>query len=114
MKRYRLSAPAALAIGVMVTIGAIVWFSMTTYPISRAVFIVFPGIAFTAMLLQGSDSVIEKTQRWMDAAAGRIAVVPAGMWLLYIAYAWGMGIATPTAAITMAIYLGIPFLVFGL
>jgi len=43
-----------------------------------------------------------------------IATVPAALWLLYLVYAVGTGIATPAAMGTMAIYLSVPFIVFGM
>src|SRR6266705_2186970 len=103
MKRYRLSASAAMLSGVLVTTAAIAWFSITTYSFSRAIFIMCPGAAFTAMLLLGSDRVLEQMQRWIDAKPARIMAVPAVLWALYSVYAWGMDIATTAAAITLAI-----------
>src|SRR6185295_15939935 len=114
MKWHRLSAQAAVLSGVIVTTAAIVWFSMTAYSFNRAIFIVCPGAAFTAMLLLGSDRVLEQMQRWIDAKRARIIAVPAALWALYSVYAWGMGIASTAAAITMAIYLSAPFIVLGM
>jgi membrane protease YdiL (CAAX protease family) len=105
MKRYQCSAPAAALTGGLVTVAAVVWFSS---PLAA-----FPGLAFTAMLLLGSDHVIEGMQRWIEANRSRIVSIPAGLWLLYWIYSVGMGIATATAAITMAVYLSVPFIVFA-
>ena len=105
MKRYRLSVSAAVLAGALATITAMVWFSSPL--------IACPGVAFTAMLLLASDSVLERTQRWIDTRRARIVVLPAGLWVLYVIYALGMGIATVTAVTTMAVYLSVPFVVLG-
>jgi membrane protease YdiL (CAAX protease family) len=62
----------------------------------------------------GSDAVLERAQRWIGTRRGRIVAVPAALWALYLVYSWGMGIASATAATTMAVYLNMPFAVLGL
>jgi membrane protease YdiL (CAAX protease family) len=64
------------------------------------------------MLLLGSDFIQERAQQRVKATPSLIATVPAALWLLYLVYAVGMGIATPAAMVTMAVYLSVPFLVF--
>jgi membrane protease YdiL (CAAX protease family) len=99
MKRYRLSPSAAILFGAMVTVAAMIWFSSW--------WMVCPGLAFTAMLVLGSGEVLERM--------GRLAAaVPVVLWLLYVIYAVGTGIATATAVVTMALYLAVPFIVLGL
>ena len=81
---------------------------------SSSPFIVCPGVAFTAMLLLGSGSMLERMQKWIEAGHTRIVAVPAGLWLLYVIYAAGMGIATAAAAATMVVYLSAPFVLLEL
>src|SRR5262249_51782150 len=97
MARYRLSWNIALVIGFAITFAAVFWFSGAGVPPKQALFIVCPGVAFTAMLLLGSDSVLERMQKWIAERRLRIAAVPAGLWLLYVIYAVGMRIESPAA-----------------
>jgi membrane protease YdiL (CAAX protease family) len=99
MEVYRLSTRWAILCGFLVTLAAIYRF--------ESLWLVCPGIAFTAMLVLGSGSVLEMMPRWA-------VFVPAALWLLYVVYAVGAGIATATAVLTMAVYLSVPFLVLGL
>ncbi len=113
MTQYRLSPRTALIMGLAVTVAAIVWFAHTAAESKRAVLMLCPGAAFTAMLLSGSDSILERMRSWVQTRPVRIVLVPAGLWVIYIIYAAGMGIATPAGAIEMAIYLALPFAVFS-
>src|SRR6266850_1569009 len=112
MKPYRLSARAAAAAGIFVTIAAIVWFWTSTHSFTQSAFVVCPGVAFTLMLMLGSGNVLERLQHWIDMQPARVMLVPAGLWLLYVVYAVGMNIAGGTAVITMAVYLTVPFVAF--
>jgi membrane protease YdiL (CAAX protease family) len=112
MKRHRLQVGTALAIGLGVTAAAIVWFARTG-PLRPALLLVYPGIAFTLMLLLGSDRILERLQGWVRQVPATIAIVPAFLWALYFAYASGMGIATSGAMTTMAVYLSVPFVLFA-
>src|SRR5712691_3569740 len=112
MKPYRLSARAAAAAGFFVTIAAVVWFWSGTHSFTQSAFVVCPGVAFTVMLLLGSGKVLERLQDWIDARPARVLLAPAGLWSVYVLYAVGMGIATGTGVITMAVYLSVPFLAF--
>src|SRR5436189_4980493 len=62
------------------------------------------------MLWLGSDSTIEGLAEWLHARPARIALAPAGLWLLYMAYAAGTGTAGVRPALTMAAYLAVSFL----
>jgi membrane protease YdiL (CAAX protease family) len=112
MTRHRLSAFCALIAGLIATAVAIFWFSRTL-PLGSALLVVFPGIAFTIMLLLGSDRILERFQDRTRKHPAIIALAPAALWVLYLAYASGMGIATTRGALTMAVYLSIPFIVFA-
>jgi CAAX protease family protein len=97
----------------VLTGAAVTWFAAAGQPLSQALLLIFPGFAFAGMLLLGSDFVQERAQESVKRNPMVIAAVPAALWLLYLAYAAGMGIATPTAMLTMAVYLSIPFFVFA-
>src|SRR5262245_24053845 len=111
MTKHRLSTRQAIAVGALISAAAAFWFWRVTHDAGAAAFMVCPGIAFTAMVLLGSDEVLERLQSWMQAKPSRIALVPAGLWLLYVVYSIGMGIAGTQKAIIMAIYICVPFLV---
>jgi membrane protease YdiL (CAAX protease family) len=111
MKKHRLSVPQAFAAGTLITAAAAIWFWRVTHDAGAAVFMVLPGIAFTAMLLLGSDQVLERLQSWIQTKPSRIALIPVGLWLLYVVYSIGMGIAGTQKALIMAIYISLPFLV---
>ena len=113
MKKHRLSPRHAVAIGSLITAAAAIWFWRVTHDVGAAVFMVCPGVAFTGLLVLGSDRVLERIQSWIDAKPARIALIPAGLWLLYDIYSIGMGIAGAEKAILMAIYIAVPFLVFS-
>jgi membrane protease YdiL (CAAX protease family) len=113
MDRHRLSSKVALIAGLAVTAAAVVWFAAAGRPLTQALFFICPGLAFTGMLLLGSDHILEWGQKSVSAEPGRIALVPAFLWGLYVIFAAGMGIATPVALATMAVYLSIPFLAFA-
>jgi membrane protease YdiL (CAAX protease family) len=112
MKPHRLSARAAAGAGILVTFAAIVWFWNSTHSFTQAAFVACPGVAFTAMLMLGSGSILERLQDWIDVRPSRVMLAPTGLWLLYVVYAVGMGIANGTAVITMAVYLAVPFVAF--
>ncbi|HYR83593.1 MAG TPA: type II CAAX endopeptidase family protein [Terriglobia bacterium] len=109
MRPYRLSARAATAAGISVTIAAVAWFWNSTHSFIQAAFVVCPGAAFTVMLLLGSGNVLERLQARIEARPARVMLAPAGLWLLYVVYATGMAIANGMAVITMAAYLSVPF-----
>jgi len=111
MKRYRLSAGGAVFAGVLVTAAAFAAFWSRTHSVSLAVLVGCPGLAFLAMLLLGSDRVLERLERWIDGWPWRIIAVPVGLWLLYLAYAAGVGQAAIKAGSAMAAYFGLPFVV---
>ena len=100
----------AKVFGIAVTVLAGVWFWNTTHQLNRALPIVCPGLAFTAMLWFGSGSVLERIEEWVRVKPLRIFVVPAALWVLYFAYIAGMQIADWRSALLMAIYLAVPFL----
>jgi uncharacterized protein len=112
--RYRLSWMAALVAGLGVTAAAVIWFGTTRLPLQHALLMICPGLAFTGMLLLGSDRVLERARESVSKEPIRIAVVPAALWSLYLIYAAGMGIATAKGLAIMAVYLSVPFLVFAL
>src|SRR5262245_41601060 len=104
MTKHRLSIRQAIAVGALITAAAAIWFWRVSHDAVAAAFIVCPGIAFTVMLLLGSDEALERLQNWIQAKPSRIALVPAGLWLLCVVYSIGMGIAGTQKAIIMALY----------
>ena len=110
MKKHRLSTRHAITAGALITAAAAIWFWRVTHDAGAAVFMVCQGVAFTGMLLLGSDRVLERLQSWIDAEPSRLALIPVGLWLLYVVYSIGMGIAGTERAIIMAIYISVPFL----
>jgi membrane protease YdiL (CAAX protease family) len=66
------------------------------------------------MLWLGSNTVLERLECWIAAERERIALVPSGLWLLYLIYAAGMEIADARSALVMAIYLALPFLAMNM
>jgi uncharacterized protein len=106
----RLDARAATASGIVLTAVAVIWFWDTTHQLKNALLILCPGLAFTAMLWFGSDSVLERLGKWVRVQPPRIFIVPAALWLLYLVYAAGLGIADLRSAVIMAAYLAVPFL----
>jgi uncharacterized protein len=103
MKPRRLAPVEALIIGCVITAGACIWF--------RSAFIVCPGVAFTIMLVMGSGQVLERLQGCIDRRPSRVILAPAVLWILYVVYAAGTGIADLAGAAVMAAYLGMPFLI---
>ena len=73
-----------------------------------------PGIAFTGMLVLGSDRILETAQEFVRRRPAGILAVPIGLWSLYLIYAAGMDVATSRGLAIMAVYLSVPFLVFSL
>jgi membrane protease YdiL (CAAX protease family) len=114
VKPWRLDTPAATAFGILTTATAAIVFWSTTHQLATAVFTVCPGIAFTALLWLGSNGAIEHLKLWIHDKPARIAIVPAFLWLLYLVYATGMGIANGRSALGMALYVGVPFLGFSI
>jgi len=100
-------------IGCIITVAAAIWFWNLTHRVANAVFIVCPGIAFTGLLVLGSEDVLERLQQWIDVQPLRVVAVPSGLWILYIIYAFGMGVADTRGAIVMAVYLAVPFVAFA-
>src|SRR3954466_11215176 len=113
MTLYRLSPRAAFITGLAVTVAAMAWFAYAGAEAKRVILMLCPGAAFTAMLLAGSDSILERVGLWVQRQPVRIVLVPAGLWAVYLIYAAGMGIATLFGAMEMAIYLAVPFAVFA-
>jgi membrane protease YdiL (CAAX protease family) len=112
--RKRLSTNASAIVSFVLTAAAVIWFAVGGQPLSQALLLICPGFAFAGMLLLGSDFVQERAQESVKRTPIVIAAVPAALWILYLAYAAGMGIVTPTAMLTMAVYLSVPFLVFAI
>src|SRR5262249_41364428 len=112
MDRYRLSSKVGMVAGLGVTAAAVTWFAGAGRPLAQALLFVCPGLAFTGMLLLGSDYILERGQKSITAEPVRIALVPVFIWGLYVIFAAGMGIATASALAAMAVYLSIPFLAF--
>jgi membrane protease YdiL (CAAX protease family) len=108
--RFRLGIREATVFGIVAAVLAGIWIWNTTHQINAAIFVVCPGLAFTAMLWLGSDSVLERIEKWVHFQPARITIVPAALWLLYLAYAAGMKIADARSALIMAAYLALPFL----
>ncbi|HLH30296.1 MAG TPA: type II CAAX endopeptidase family protein [Terriglobia bacterium] len=113
MRTYRLSTHSAIIIGLAITAAVVLWFGTGALPLSQAFLMICPGLAFTGMLLLGSDAILKNAQNRIKARPLTIALVPAGLWALYTIYATGMGIANSRALVTMAVYLSVPFLVFA-
>jgi membrane protease YdiL (CAAX protease family) len=113
MQPKRLSSGAAVVTGLAITVAAMLWFALNAAQPQLAVWLVCPGVAFTAMLLLGSDSVIERMRIWFRRYPARIVWVPVALWALYLIYAVGMGILTPVAMLIMATYLAVPFAVLA-
>src|SRR5438034_1103002 len=110
MKRYRITTWEAIAFGILATTLAGLGFWQMAHQIRGTLLIVCPGFALTVLLWLGSDGTIEGLAEWVHARPARIAVAPAGLWLLYMAYAAGTGTAGVRPALTMAAYLAVPFL----
>ena len=110
MKRYRITTWQAIAFGILATTLAGLGFWQLAHQIRGTLLIVCPGFALTVLLWLGSDGTIEGLAEWVHARPARIAVAPAGLWLLYMAYAAGTGTAGVRPALTMAAYLAVPFL----
>src|SRR2546426_5228264 len=110
MKRYRITTWQAIAFGILATTLAGLGFWQMAHQIRGTLLIVCPGFALTVLLWLGSDGTIEGLAEWVHARPARIAVAPAGLWLLYMAYAAGGGPAGVRPALTMAAYLAVPFL----
>jgi len=106
----KLNTTGAVAFGISVTLLAGIWFWNATHQISSALFVVCPGLGFITMLWLGSDSVLERLDKWVRVQPARITVIPAALWLLYLAYAAGMGIADARSALVLSAYLAVPFL----
>src|SRR5689334_8025481 len=93
MKKHRLSTLQAIAVAALITAAATIWVWRVTSDATTAIFMICPGVAFAALLLLGSDSVLERLGNWIQGKPARIAVIPASLWLLYVVYSIGMGIA---------------------
>jgi hypothetical protein len=111
MSSYRLSMPHAAIIGCAVNVLAVAWFLNSTHQWSTSIFILCPVAAFTAMLVLGSDDVLERMAEWIAVQPIRVIAAPVGLWSLYFVYATAMGIAGIRPGIIMAMYLGLPFLI---
>ena len=62
------------------------------------------------ILWLGSDNTIEGLAEWVRARPTRIALAPASLWLLYMAYPAGTETAGARPALTIPAYLAVPFL----
>jgi membrane protease YdiL (CAAX protease family) len=111
MKTRRLLPAQAVIVGVLITATASAWLWFATHQFANALLMVCPGIAFTLMLMLGSERVIERAQRWVDKRPLRVAIAPIGLLVLYVIYALGMGIADWRGAALMTVYLTTPFLI---
>src|SRR4051812_14278376 len=111
MKVRRLSPLEAVIVGSLVTAAASVYFWVALHRTHDAIFLIYPGVAFTLMLLLGSGDVLERSRKSVARYPYLIVVAPAGLWGLYFLYATGMGIATAATAGIMALYLTVPFLI---
>ncbi len=109
-----MSIKTAIALGTLTTLLAAVAVGYTNQSFRSACFTVCPGIAFTIMLLVGSDAVIERLQSWVHRAPLRLVLAPVTLWLLYAIYAVGMNVLTGRSLLVMGVYLGLPFLILGL
>src|SRR5881296_2975165 len=85
MKRYRITTWEAIAFGILATTLAGLGFWQMAHQIRGTLLIVCPGFALTVLLWLGSDGTIEGLAEWVHARPARIAVAPAGLWLLYMA-----------------------------
>src|SRR5438094_9339789 len=110
MRRYRIRTREAIGFGILATTLAGLGFWQMAHQMKGAVLIAYPGFALTVMLWLGSDSTIEDLAEWVHARPERIALAPAGLWLLYMAYAAATETAGVGSALTMAAYLAAPFL----
>jgi membrane protease YdiL (CAAX protease family) len=106
----RLGTREAAAFGIAATAAAGVWFWNATHHIPDTLFILCPGAAFTAMLWLGSDTILERIEKWVHTQPARVVIVPAALWLLYLTYAAGMKITGVKSLLIMAAYLAMPFL----
>jgi membrane protease YdiL (CAAX protease family) len=113
MQARRLSPVAAVLTGLAVTAAAVLWFAFSAAQPQLAVWLLCPGAAFTAMLLLGSDSIIERMRTWFRRYPASVVCVPVGLWAIYLIYSAGMGILTPFAMLVMASYLALPFAVLA-
>lgn len=114
MKRYRISIACAVIAGLAVTVAVVIWFVSAGRPLTQALLMICPGMAFTGMLLLGSDRFLESVQESVRKQPWRIVVAPLALWVLYLIYATGMDIAAPHSLIIMAVYLSVPFLAFAI
>jgi membrane protease YdiL (CAAX protease family) len=113
MRPHQLSSTTAVVSGLALTAAAVLWFALNAAQPGAAVWMVCPGAAFTAMLVLGSDSVIERMRTWFRRYPARIVGVPLALWAIYLFYAAGMHILTPLAMLVMAVYLALPFAVLS-
>jgi membrane protease YdiL (CAAX protease family) len=111
MKGRRLLPIEAVIVGSLVTIAASIWFWTVSHRTLDAVLVVYPGIAFTLMLVLGSGDVLERTRKSIAARPYLIVLAPAGLWGLYLLYARGMRIDTYRSMAVLGAYLAGPFLI---
>ena len=109
MKVRRLSTLAAMIVGSLATGTASLWFWFAQHRTHDAVMALYPGVAFTLMLLLGTGDVLESSRKVVARHPYLIALAPLGLWGLYFLYASGLGIATAESAGVMALYLAVPF-----
>jgi hypothetical protein len=83
MKVRRLSTLAAVIVGSLVTGAAALWFGFAQHRTHDAVMALYPGVAFTLMLLLGSGDVLESSRKVVARRPYLIALAPLGLWGLY-------------------------------
>ncbi|HET9132386.1 MAG TPA: hypothetical protein VFO86_15630, partial [Terriglobia bacterium] len=106
-----MSSLAALIAGSLFTVAAGLWLWFAENRTNAAVMVIYPGIAFTLMLLLGSDNLLERARKAIERHPYFIVLAPLGLWGLDFLYATGSGIATPGRAGAMALYLTVPFVI---
>ena len=113
MKARRLSTLGALIVGILLTAAAGLWLWLAQHRTNDAIMVIYPGIAFTLMLLLGGDNVLERGRKAVAGHPYLIVLAPLGLWGLYFLYASGIGVATAENAGLMALYLTAPFVILG-
>src|SRR5689334_24505711 len=111
MKVRRLLPIEAVIVGTLVTVAASIWFWTVSHRTMDAVLVVYPGIAFTLMLILGSGDVLERARKSIASHPYLIVLAPAGLWGLYLLYARGMRIETDLSMAALGAYLAGPFLI---
>jgi membrane protease YdiL (CAAX protease family) len=111
MNARRLSTLEAVIVGSLVTAAVFLTLWFIQHRTHDAMMVIYPGTAFTLMLLLGSGTVLERGRKAVSAHPYLIVLAPLGLWGLYYLYASGMGTATAERAGVMALYLTVPFVI---